>query len=116
MGADVVRRSKFGFGCAFVDSGQAPSALDARTVVAALAVFTVAAVVAGSTVYAIAAVVAGLTTCAVGAWEESGTEKVTGSFEEPDAQLLQEMQFLHPRQLTQLSLPSLSGMVVVGPP
>lgn len=72
MGADGIPRSKFWLGCAFVDSGQAPSAFDTRTVVAALAVFAVAAVVARSTICAVAAVVAGSTICAVGAWEESG--------------------------------------------
>lgn len=42
-------------------------------------------------------------------------EELPGSLKEPHAQSLQEMQFLHPRQLTLLSLPFLSGMMVVPP-
>lgn len=117
MGAGGISCSELWFGCAFMDPGQALSALDAGTVVAALAIFTIAAIGTRSTVCTIAAVVTGSTICAVGAWEISDVERLTESLSRSHAQLLHETQFLQPRQLTQLSLPSLSGgMVAVSGP
>jgi len=60
-----------------VDSGQALSALDAGTVVAALAVFTVATIIAGSAVRTVATIVAGPAVRTDGAWQRSDVGRMS---------------------------------------